>query len=837
MGKKSILRNNKGASLVLVLIAMLFVGIIGGIVLTLTVGNSKSTKATIDTSENFYTSESALDDFQMFIKKIATSAATQAYAETLEDATITEANFAYHFKKQFYNVMKENTDAVLNMYAEVEGTKTSLNADFIKNQISAGRADTISIKIGGIEWNYDPAESEDANLENSDPVKLKSVEISLKDESGYESKVTADVTIRVNLPKTEWEDTSGDFTYDIDHYVMIAGDSINPGDNLMAGDITGSVYTYGDLNIRTKTPTTYQSSVLPSDRVDFKSDSIIVGGDINVNGRMSIAPIADTDVSEIREKPEKSESGADEKRNLGVEVWCENLKVSGPDSEVAIAKGENPEKEDEYLTSDIYFRKNLELNGKNAKFTATCDRLYGYSGLNAEASYTGSANLLSSAIILNGLGASLDLTGVDDLRVAGTAYTALPSLDGVDSLYNYYNGTGSEPANLSYYTQGESITYRALQALYLIPGDFIKGIGHNPMKKSEFDAISESYIDMDAAKDYVGEKGKSGYLLGSTVYKAHTVRYMSGADSSYVYLFWNFASTDDAVTYFNRITASKKKYEGLVGKQLDILGNNTGSIKLPAESKVSTKGNAIVYDSGFSTIGSKSVSISQYDDKYKGMKSELNDSVKLEGNLIDTMFDGKFDGTHLANKSFSKELPFGVLSSFYDANGNAVSYKEYNVATATRYYLITGPNVQLGSIGTSHDGEEKVWNKVTSISGASLTDFTYIIITPGDVDIQMTGNFRGMIIAGGTITVAEGLNMECLGMVTRTPSNTNEPETISEFQALLGITSGVKEDSPLEPKHANNRLEAVFNVFNNSGSSGGKGNEFVSLNIEEFNIN
>ena len=44
--------DNKGAALVMVILAMMFVGIIAAIALTLTVGNSKSTKATIDTSEN-----------------------------------------------------------------------------------------------------------------------------------------------------------------------------------------------------------------------------------------------------------------------------------------------------------------------------------------------------------------------------------------------------------------------------------------------------------------------------------------------------------------------------------------------------------------------------------------------------------------------------------------------------------------------------------------------------------------------------------------------------------------------------------------------------------------
>ncbi len=866
MSEKRLLRNNRGASLVLVLVAMLFVGIIGGIVLTLTVGNSKSTKNTVDSSENFYTTESALDDFQMYIKKIATSAATQAYAETLESGTITEQNFNYQFKKQFYNVMKESADSILNKYGEEEAGKINIDPDFIINQISAGRSDVINIKLGEIQWNYDPNESaegvKEANINNTNPIVLKNVEITLLDDKGSENKITCDVAINVNIPKTEWEDTSGEFNYDIDHYVMIAGGNIDSGAYQMAGNITGSIYTYSDLNIKTKTPKT-DPSCIDSDRVNIKADAVVVGGDINVRGRLDIAPINDTSVSPTRQKKEKSESGEETTRNVGVEVWCESVKLSSIDSEVTIEKETD-------LNTELYFRNSIELNGKLAKFIAACDRIYGYSGKDAAATYNGSSNLLSSAIVLNGLGATLDLSASSDLKIAGTAYTALPSLEGVDPLYNYYNGEGTvdEPTDLSYYTQGESITYRALQSLYLVPGDFIKGIGHNPMKYSEYQSIlktiknsdntettvlNEAYIDLAKAKDYIGKVGGSGddeYLLKDTPVKAHIVRYMGGADS-YVYIFWNFESPDKAVKYFNKITASNKKYEGLFGKQTNILKDNSGTIKLPAESNVKTAGNAIVYKttttdgtttSKFDTYGSKSVSLSKYEDKYKGMKSELNENVTIQASLINSMFENKFNTNHLANKKYQDILYFGPLTSYDKDEKTQVTYKladDCNYNPNTKYYLITGPNVQLGGLSAVHD-DDPSWNVIKSIKtrdgkdvqGASLSDYSYIIITPGNVELQISGNFRGMIIAGGTITVGPNLNMECLGMLTRIPSDTGEAKPISEFKALLDIKTGVTEATPLEPDYPNNRLEAIFNVFENGGKVGG--NEFVDVNIAEF---
>ncbi len=832
MGGKSMLRNDKGASLVLVLVAMLFVGIIGGIVLTLTVGNAKSTKSTINDSESFYTSESAMDDFQMFIKKLATSAATQAYADTLEKVG-SEEDYKLNFKKRFYESIQNSVKIHL-------GADNALETGFISNQISTGRSETVTIKIGSIEYGgYDPGLADEVVKENSNPIILKDVEVTVLDASGSMNKVTADVTVQANMPKVETVDTSEDFIYDIDHFVMIAGGSINPDNDYVSGDITGSIYAYKDLNIRT----ILNSDPTLSKSENIKADSVIVGGNINVDGVLNIAPIGDTSVSEVRVREEE-----DETRNVGVEIWSDGVKINGSKAQMTISK----DSEDDSLTTEMYLRDSLELNGKYAQFKATCNRLYGFSGSGADVYYNGSANLLSSAIILNGLGAKLDLSGVGDLQLAGTAYTALPTVAGVDELYSYYNGETSEPTNLYYYTQGESITYRALQALYLIPGDFIKGIGHNPMKKSEYEALlqknqdgtlkkdslgnyipNEDYLDMDKAEPYVGHKADAthdgnDYLLGGTVWKSHYVRYLNGDE--YVYLFWNFSSTASAVTYFNRITGSKKKYEGLVGKQLDILENNNGHILLPDESNIKTKGNNIEYSSStFTSKAGGSVSVSKYDDQYKCIKSELRDecdTLKKGKKLTDNMFGGTFGSAHLANKFFKGELSYGVLSPYKDANGNAITYAEHS-SSDTKYYLITGPNVQLGNVGASHGDD---WQKVESVS----TDYTYIIITPGDVDIQLTSSFRGMIIAGGDIYYKDGLDMECLGMIERTPSNTGVKEVVSEFQALLGIRTGVKEEKPTEPLNANNRLEAIFNVFNNSGSSGGKSNEFVTVNIGEF---
>ena len=180
MNKSGIIKNNRGASLVLVIVAMLFVGIIAAIILTVTVGNSKSTQASISDSESFYTSESALDDLKMFFKKLATSAATKAYGKTLEE--LDPATIEADFKDNFKNAFRAELADFSSLYTSSDGGMTVLDTDFIDNQISFNRADTgetIKISFNGTTL--------DSFLDTSGtyPV-LRGVQVSFKDASGFE---------------------------------------------------------------------------------------------------------------------------------------------------------------------------------------------------------------------------------------------------------------------------------------------------------------------------------------------------------------------------------------------------------------------------------------------------------------------------------------------------------------------------------------------------------------------------------------------------------------------------------------------------------------------------
>ncbi len=849
MKVKSLIKNNKGASIVMVIVALLFVGIISSIVLTLTVGNSKTTRSTIDNSSNFYSSESALDDFKMYLKKIATSAATEAYGATLAsgltDGDALMAEFFKDFKLELKNSLN-GPDGVFSTQVKTEGGMYVFDQGFVQNQVSFNRPGIVNIKFKEFSDNSDPAVPEQVGKY---PV-LRGVEVTLRDENGYETKITTDITFKARMPVIDpTPEDPEDFSYPIDHFVVMAGGSINSKKSATVGIIKGSLYADGDMNFNT-------NSSLSGETISLKSDYIIAGGDINVlNGKLSIEPINDNVVSLTRTKTESSESGdATVDRNIGAEVWCENLKVTGTNAAVSTSGAGT-------LPTDLYLRENLELNGMFASFEANGGRLYGYSGPKETYSPT---KPVSSAIILNGLGAKLNLANLDSLRINGLAYSSLPtgetSLNNITAFYNYLNGDtlsvedqSKFNSGMRYYTQGESITYRTLQPLYLIPGEYIKGVGHNPMKESEYQSIAAGSIDLDKAKPYV-----NGRLVTGSPYKAQTVRYMGSDSDNYVYLFWNFSSAESAVEYFKDITANGKKYAGLADKQMELVGKNAGEVILPT-SHVLTRGNVIKYtksESGEYTFlkqgKSSSMPTMDYDDEFASLKSTASPSGSAGAKLTENMLKPALsDPNNLAKQKYDGRLN-GPLDPFNDDDGlvtydyDDTIYKKYN------YYLITGPNVELGS---STHGADTSWNCITSLKGGlSLSEPTYIIITPGDVDIQID-NFRGMIIAGGNVEFLTGTkNMECLGMISRKSSRESDysatPET--EFQALLSV---VASDEREKAKHKesdeeslsgaptvttdmpNTRLRKIFGVATAGGGGGSNKGELVTIEDREWSMN
>ncbi|MCR5205804.1 MAG: hypothetical protein K6E47_12175 [Lachnospiraceae bacterium] len=812
MKNKLLFKDNKGATMILVIVAMFFIGLIASIVLTITVGNAKNTKTTMDSSENFYSSEGVLDDLKMYLKKLAVTSATNAYADTLEnigDPSLSVSSIDAEFKANFRTQLEKVLMNTLNGGHPL-GAAQNLSEDFIRANIVFDRPGDISISYGNLETDI-----------NNNYV-LKNVVIKFIDENGFETYLTTDITFKATMPATGWKDTSTTFNLPIDHFIMISGNDINPGNNNLYGSFVGNIYAKNNFNIKTNT----------DEALTIYSSLVIVGKNVNVDkGKLVLSPIGKSIPSTISTynscgllyDASQVVKDADGKKTSPLpaneEFWCDSLKLG--DAEVVMNTDQDSENSD--VSVEINLRKNLELNGNTAKFTANGGKIFGYSkgtesyltdivDYSSGMAVTTVAEPVSSAIILNGLKAKLDLRNLKELDLAGTAYTALSDINGVYD--SYRNSSQENVPGITYFTQGESISYRPLQALYLVPGEYIKNVGHNPMKESEFPGSLE--IEIPTAI--------SG-LLGTEGCKLQVVRYI-GAES-YVYVFWDFKTPNDAASYFNSMW--KDRYDGLAQKQAGIMAAGSGDagyIKLPTNCK--TNGNLISFDSTqtnpFTVTPHSSVALSgKLIDRNSLLASASYDASLSGGSLLENMFKDGLENT-VAAQTYTGNL-IGPLQNLPEGLGKyALSYSydstlEYN--KVRNYVLMTGSTVTLDS--SNYD-----------------PDKTYIIISPGNVNINITDTsgdgFRGMIIAGGDIKLPASLNMTCLGMLNRTRYVDGEDDggerIVTEFRALLDVVVDDSVDG------ANTRLRSIFGIADTSGSAGnGSGKDFVTLEIGGYSVN
>ncbi len=796
MNKKLLVKDNRGASLVLVIVALLFVGIIAAITLKVTIGNNKNVNTAKETSKNFYSTEDMVDDLKVYLQKFANESATEAYAAVLEQVAISGVADADKLEEKYQEKFVESLNAKFS----------ALSNNMDVNVVTVGRYSSANASINFVSFEegvFNPLNP----AENKDPV-LKGVALKYKDASGYETLITTDISFSSAMPVIGTMGASNSLPYDPDKFIIIADGNIEPLNSEMSGTITGNIYAKGNLEAALNDDL--------SKTLTLNTQYTIIGGDINVSdGGLNIFGMTSKHLD--RDPDGATVSGID-----NANVWCHNFLVDGA---IATIK-----------SGELYLKDDLTLEGDNPQFNSTVGgKIIGYSTDNTDVTGGGSGvskHQDSSAIVLNGLAAGLDISDLDELFLAGTAYTQVPDIAGKVA-----------EDECGYFVQGESVTYKTLQSVYLIPGENIVGVYHNPMTQAEFNSWEA------AGKDLTDD---TGVALGSPKYLSKYVKYVGGGDN-YVYLYWNFANNAAAVNYFNNLYAAKN---AMLLKQMGMINNlnnlKYGYIKLPNKSKISSKGNLITYTyadgidkikGNDATNGAKPCDASkmvQYSDWYEKLKCSLSKEKQVgKGDIFANMFKTGSDVVGLglaANDSPAGGYVLKGPQSYYtdptsDTTKAATTNKGYLLDetghednTPRSYRLITGSDVEINSLSANT---------------------AYIVISTGDVTINTTQEFVGLIIAKGDVKIASGCKLTCLGNFARTYKNgaalqPTEYEYVSEFDALLDviINNDLSKDESGDD-NGNTILRRIFNVANTSGTAGSNDDDgnLVQINTKEYSIN
>lgn len=721
----------KGSTLITVLISVSFLMILAAIILTVSSANLRMKQIEYVAKKNFYNDEQALDDIYNGIGKTATDCLTKAYAEILAQVSTKENESVYKDQEDAFKAFSERFIYRLNQVYP-EGVCDMDTLSILQSYI-------IDTEIYAKVEKYEKIE---LKRERMIPFQYIFKDLEVKyiakdkegNETGYETVITTDIVIEVPYINF-FQDSSRILDYALIGNKGVYFKGIEDGakrgleGNLYAGtseneepsniEIYRDEVVYGGLNI-------YNTSL------EVNTNLLISKGDINIrNSNIFI---------------ENKYSRAD------VQVWAESIRTVE-----TLDRTKRVEPSTLKINGNIYLANDLELNARNSDVSLE-GTYYGYNDntyvtQEKESAVKSSERISdkhtqSSAIIINGNQSILDLSKLTTLVVAGFAYIELESQ--AYTTVPLYNG-GNLSNQVDEYQTGESIALKTNQYIYLAPTNCLKTT--NPVKTTE--ALNEDEVWQKEA-DWFGISG--GFVntekpviakvvknrTSGDAYTYYYLNFQSGKQRAYVDFILNMIDPVNKLTDMDSSLKTKFDYESYDESDW----KDIWEIKLAAQNRVlsdyvktnvvSANDTASIYTNG---------AISQISDT-----DGLTTHLPAEINGLSTEYIAKIKSNILKHyeylyKNLDPKEQFSLTS---DSLGRCIdSGKELPVSKF----------VELKQLVTNGDEGKYRCNSAykTIIRPGDYTlsdaEFQGIIIAGGNVTIQSTASVKGLIIAGGKIYV------------------------------------------------------------------------------------
>lgn len=250
--------DNRGATLVVVIVAMALLGILSSIVLYTTYINYTIKVTEAKANNNFYTGEMAMEEIKAGLEQEVSRAFSGAYLEVMQDYNSYDevgrmAQFQYLYLSKLQTALQDPMDA------------TKFNRDKLVGYIS----------------DPDKVELAEATVESlvkyTDSIQLKGLSLTYTDSHGYVAMISTDVVLKI--PNVQFDSAST--MPDMLTYSLIADDSLEA---VATGtsQIIGSVYA-GANGIRV------------SNNVDLSfsgAETLVTAGNVEVTGSGSSFSVA-----------------------------------------------------------------------------------------------------------------------------------------------------------------------------------------------------------------------------------------------------------------------------------------------------------------------------------------------------------------------------------------------------------------------------------------------------------------------------------------------------------------------------------------------------------------
>ena len=544
--------NDKGSTIVIVMIAMSIVATLAVIALWISLANYQMKTTNIKVKDNFYSAESVLNQIRTGLQGDVSEAYNEALTEVFEKyALLDEKQRKEHFDNKYVNTLR----------TRIKSSSSDLNYDIDKIRAFVDPAlFAANAKPSAVIETTSATDGKNGLLNvYKDGISLKGIKVTFTDEKGYVSVIETDIFIKIpDVDLTMSEDLPDLFSYGI-----IANGQIflgHDGAKNKTFTVHGNVYagTPSDMN------SNYWNGVGDSES--------------------SFASQANTSVFELKDceyfinKGNISlGKGIEMKLPAGCQFWANNVTLSGLDSKL-------------YSLGNTYIADDLSLNGENSVAVL---------GSNKSGKYVGFGNQKdtadrNSAIVLNAKNTTVDMTNLSEIFIGGNAYISTSSIASVNN----------RPQNNDIQT-GQSIAIKGNQLSFLVPAECIGTIGDGPEAKSFYGKNPIAFYQYD---NLVDEKNnytlvntnivskKLGHSLsyyleeGQTIDDVLTVVFENSWPTR-TYLYMNLSPEKAALYYQDYYKQNSSKLQAYSSFY-------TNNLKMSEDSVVHTAGDYSLYENG-----------------------------------------------------------------------------------------------------------------------------------------------------------------------------------------------------------------------------------------------
>ena len=676
--------NDKGSALVTVIVACAVIGLLAVVSLWASLINYQMKITDTKVKSNFYSAETVLDQICVGLQSNVSDAYNKAYTTTMQKySALSEDERNNMFIREYVD------NICLALKSTTVGDR-NYNMSLLKSYVDSDLLDNTTYPYAEITSLTTSDSSGDGLMSTYDSgVVLKGIKVVFVDAEGFSSVIETDISL--NIPEMKFvtaEDMPDTFSYS-----MIANSGIELKGSGSNVNVNGSVYAGSPYAVSVSNPEVMSFNLKDIGIKLTLADSkyLIAEGTINISDSSVFSVAADN------------------------QLWTDNIQVGGGT--------------DVHLRGSSYVSDDLTLGGNSPKV---------YLGEGGTGRYVGYGNNTnraadSSAIIINGKNSTLDMSGLDDLFVAGYSFIQTSSIAN-DHAVSYEDNNDVR--------MGESISLKGNQIGYLIPGECIgvdssgKSLyNRNPITYAEYSAIMEDNDYTEVDDSIVSHKTghKLSYYLenGESISDCVTTVFVptnSGQESDGLVYYYISLSPETASLYYNDYySENTEKLNTYADFFANVINSND------AASRVYTAGKFSLYESDELKL-------------YGTNELDVDDEIAL------------LENTYTALNST-------LTANYQSGNGAAYGQTVFENIIDTAKLLEVTNGQPSGKRKVSFTGSAGNVMTAVLVNG----DYTYssetqeggnlrLIIATGDVNVN--ADFTGTIICLGKLSVNGNCNIK-----------------------------------------------------------------------------